>query len=166
MTQFDIELALSTLKHYVNSYDTQLGWKEYTEETFMKDMVYGVGISIDEKYTYKDGFELFLKKLSAPKIGNGYVAIPEYQFTPFDKAGKICDNEHRYIQWWITLKEFWEKYECINDVTLALNIPDFDEDMESCFSYQPEYPCDDAVKQATILHNMGFEILPLGTIET
>ena len=58
-SKFDIE----KFKEYVNTYDVNrhgLG----SDKTIIKDMVYGLGIALDEKkYSMADGFRKFVKHL-------------------------------------------------------------------------------------------------------
>lgn len=61
----DIEKATKALQDYMNTYDKQFGYKEYSEECFINDVLYGLGIALDpEKYRYAGGFDLFKRKLS------------------------------------------------------------------------------------------------------
>jgi hypothetical protein len=56
--------ALAFLKNYVNTYDKQAAWDDLTESGFIKDMVYGIGVALDEeKYSYANGFERFQARL-------------------------------------------------------------------------------------------------------
>lgn len=61
----NIEKATKALQDYMNTYDKQYGYKEYSEECFINDILYGLGIALDpKKYRYADGFSLFKQKLS------------------------------------------------------------------------------------------------------
>jgi len=60
---------LDQMKNYVNTYDSQTGWEDYSDETFIKDMLYGVGLAVDrKKYEWSDGFLLFKKKILSKYI--------------------------------------------------------------------------------------------------
>lgn len=53
---FDLE----KYKEYISTYDA----KNYSDETIVKDMLYGVGISLDEKkYSMANGFKNFINYL-------------------------------------------------------------------------------------------------------
>ena len=88
-------------------------------------------------------YELKQSKL----IGTGYYAIPE------------DDKDYDNLQWWIVEKSFYDKEKYMPDFHLKLDIPDFGQDMESCFSYQPDYPSKDLEKQSKLLTDMGFTII-------
>lgn len=52
------------LKHYINTYDTQLGYLTYDDTTLVNDLLYGIGIALDEeKFQYADGFQKFKQEL-------------------------------------------------------------------------------------------------------
>ena len=60
MSDFDYE----KFKDYVNTYDKQIGYKSYSEETIINDMLYGIGICLDEdEYKFGDGYARFRIKL-------------------------------------------------------------------------------------------------------
>lgn len=57
--KFDIE----KFKEYVNTYDPKKHGLD-ADKTIVKDMVYGLGIALDEKeYEMADGFRKFIKHL-------------------------------------------------------------------------------------------------------
>ena len=58
---FDIVKAVEYYKNFVNTYkDDQFLF----DTTFIEDMLYGIGVSIDkDKYTWADGYLEFLKYL-------------------------------------------------------------------------------------------------------
>jgi hypothetical protein len=90
------------------------------------------------------------------KIGEGYLAIPEL-------VQSFYDRKDNFIQWWVVKKEFWEEHKYIDDVHLDLDIPNFAQDQESCFTYQPTYPSDNLHFQSSMLEEYGFHTFPLGT---
>ena len=55
MKNFDLE----KFKHYVNTYDKQLGHKDYELHTILEDFLYGIGICINDDYENSDGFKKF-----------------------------------------------------------------------------------------------------------
>jgi hypothetical protein len=53
-------------KKYVGTYDTQTRYIDYSDETFLADMLYGIGISFNPKvYMFSNGFLLFKEKIKA-----------------------------------------------------------------------------------------------------
>lgn len=63
MSNFDIEKALSYMQEYINTYHNQPCYKTYTEVTFINDMLYGIGVAVDEEYRFAQGFHQFKEKL-------------------------------------------------------------------------------------------------------
>ncbi len=65
---------LTKFKDYVNTYDSQLGHKDYEVRTIIDDFLYGIGICLNEdEYKNADGYQRFqeviIKHLDAkPKI--------------------------------------------------------------------------------------------------
>ena len=63
MARQESKFDLEKFKKYVNTYDTKkhgLG----SDNTIVKDMIYGLGIALDEeKYSMADGFRKFVKHL-------------------------------------------------------------------------------------------------------
>lgn len=56
--------AVKSLQDYVATYHQQIEYDGYSDETFIKDIVYGVGISIDpSRYSYADGFDRFAARV-------------------------------------------------------------------------------------------------------
>jgi len=51
-------------QEYVNSYSKQKYYMNYSDKTFIEDMIYGIGLSLArEKDGFEDGFEKFKEKL-------------------------------------------------------------------------------------------------------
>lgn len=48
---------------YVATYSDQPYYETYSDETFINDMIYGIGIAIDKKYEFNKGFKLWKKDL-------------------------------------------------------------------------------------------------------
>jgi hypothetical protein len=63
MKEFDIEKAIDYLQHYVNTYKSQPCYKDYTEETWIEDILYGLGVSVSNEFMFADGFHKFKCKL-------------------------------------------------------------------------------------------------------
>lgn len=56
--------AVDRIKHYVDTYDTQPGFLDYSDDTFIKDMLYGIGVALDQrKYAFAPGFDEFKRVL-------------------------------------------------------------------------------------------------------
>lgn len=56
--------TLSKIKHYFDTYNNQKGFESYTDETFINDYLYGLGIAVDKsKYQFAQGYDLFLQEL-------------------------------------------------------------------------------------------------------
>ena len=52
--------AVESLKHYIDTYDKQPMYEDYTDACFINDIIYGLGIALDEKqYSMADGFIRF-----------------------------------------------------------------------------------------------------------
>lgn len=55
---------VASLQHYMDTYDEQLHYEDYEDETYIDDVLYGLGISMEpEVYKYRSGFDLFKEKL-------------------------------------------------------------------------------------------------------
>jgi hypothetical protein len=64
--QEKIKKAVEYLKNYINTYDTQLGYMDYSDECFIDDILYGLGVSLDAKnHSFAGGFMAFKMKLLA-----------------------------------------------------------------------------------------------------
>ena len=55
----DMKNAIEHLKEYVGTYENQGGWEEYRPETYIDDILYGLGTSISDKFKFADGFDRF-----------------------------------------------------------------------------------------------------------
>lgn len=66
-----IILAVGAMQRYVATYTDQEGYRDYSEDTFINDMLYGIGLALDRnKYACAHGFEAFkdeLRKRLAPR---------------------------------------------------------------------------------------------------
>ena len=54
-----IEQTVEYMIKYINTYKDQFGWKEYTHETFLDDMIYGIGVAMSDQYKMAQGYEKF-----------------------------------------------------------------------------------------------------------
>lgn len=60
----DNRQVIEDMTNYLQSYPKQRCWESYSPETILNDLVYGIGISIDEKcYSYADGYRDFKRYL-------------------------------------------------------------------------------------------------------
>lgn len=57
--------AVDRMKHYLDTYDQQPGFLDYSDDTFIRDMLYGIGVALDQrKYAFAHGFDEFKTLLS------------------------------------------------------------------------------------------------------
>lgn len=57
--------VVTFFQDYVSTYSSQQGYEQYTDETFIMDILYGLGIALDpEEYKCADGFRKFKISLS------------------------------------------------------------------------------------------------------
>lgn len=62
----NIVKATKKLDHFVSTYKDQPGYQKYSDKTYLNDMLYGIGLSIDEKkYFAAVGYDKFLKVLKS-----------------------------------------------------------------------------------------------------
>lgn len=47
------------LENYWRTYVDQAGFEEYSEETFLADALYGIGVAISEEYKCAGGYDRF-----------------------------------------------------------------------------------------------------------
>ena len=62
-TEIKNDFDWDSFKKYVNSYDPKKHGLD-SEQTIIKDMLYGLGICLDDKYENRNGFLKFLKEIS------------------------------------------------------------------------------------------------------
>jgi len=58
-----MEDIVEKFQGYMSTYHEQPGYQEYTDETFIEDILYGMGVSIDPKYQFANGLRDFKKVL-------------------------------------------------------------------------------------------------------
>jgi hypothetical protein len=59
-----MEKAVAYLKHYISTYDRQYGYLDYRDETLIDDILYGLGVALDERaHQFADGFDRWKGKL-------------------------------------------------------------------------------------------------------
>lgn len=59
-----IEEAVAYLQKFMATYPNQTGYLDYTDRTFLNDMLYGIGVALGGKVG-ADGFDEFKDKLRA-----------------------------------------------------------------------------------------------------
>lgn len=57
--------AVASLKDYMDRYDKQQSYESYSEETLIDDVLYGLGIALDSRNAYANGYEKFKTRLIA-----------------------------------------------------------------------------------------------------
>lgn len=55
--------AVEHLQKYMMTYSNQAGYLNYSDETLIDDVLYGLGVALNERYRYRDGFDLFRQRL-------------------------------------------------------------------------------------------------------
>ncbi|EDM47775.1 hypothetical protein [Marinobacter algicola] len=61
----DIKAAVAYLQEYMNTYSQQHSYEAYRAETLIDDVLYGLGVALDKKYKYAQGYDEFKKVLRA-----------------------------------------------------------------------------------------------------
>ena len=56
--------AVAYLAEYMRTYDLQPGYEDYSEATFIDDVIYGLGVALDPKsHKFAQGLDIFKAKL-------------------------------------------------------------------------------------------------------
>lgn len=56
--------VIESLQEYMNTYNKQVGYLDYTDDTIINDVLYGLGIALDkERYSFGKGYHLFAARL-------------------------------------------------------------------------------------------------------
>ncbi len=59
-----MKLMVKYFKAYIKTYDKQYGYENYSDTTFINDVLYGLGVAIDpNNHQYSNGFDVWKKKL-------------------------------------------------------------------------------------------------------
>jgi len=58
-----IEEAVAYMTRYMTTYPDQLHYKDYAIVTYLHDMLYGVGVSLNTKFENADGYDEFKEEL-------------------------------------------------------------------------------------------------------
>lgn len=70
--QKKVDAAIKYLVNYMTTYDKQMGYLDYTDETIIEDVLYGLGVALDgEKYKWANGFAKFKERLANHLAGKG-----------------------------------------------------------------------------------------------
>ena len=58
-----MKAAVAYMQEYVATYSNQREVESYSEETYIDDILYGLGVSLDKKNEWAGGFENFKERL-------------------------------------------------------------------------------------------------------
>lgn len=59
-----MEAAVASLRSYMSSYNNQAHYEDYTDQTFIDDVLYGLGVALDpEAHRFATGFDRFKAQL-------------------------------------------------------------------------------------------------------
>ncbi len=59
-----MQRIVADLQRYAATYSDQQSFADYSDETFINDMLYGIGVALDrEKYSFASGFVAFQEDL-------------------------------------------------------------------------------------------------------
>jgi hypothetical protein len=90
--QFNAVLAAERMTRYLDGYDTQGHVESYTVETFIEDMIYGVGVAIDpEGHVFAQGFRKFKTDLLS---ASPHLASAEELATTKDALEEASEPNH------------------------------------------------------------------------
>lgn len=94
-----VQEAIKYLQHYMNTYDSQMGYLEYTDEIIINDVLYGLGVALDrDQYQFADGFKKFkevLRKHLAADIEQPTV-IPEESKRTCEHGTMVANNDPKF----------------------------------------------------------------------
>ena len=63
-SQERMKLMVKYLQRYMETYDQQYGYENYTDTTFINDVLYGLGVAINPtEHQYAGGFDKWKMKL-------------------------------------------------------------------------------------------------------
>lgn len=73
--------AVDYLKKFMETYDRQHNYTDYPDETYINDVLYGLGASLGKEYEFAGGFEKFKERLRAhltpPSEKQGWISVNE-----------------------------------------------------------------------------------------
>jgi hypothetical protein len=58
-----MEKAVAYLTKFMATYDQQHGYQDYSDETYINDVLYGLGVSLSDEYQFAGGFRKWRAKL-------------------------------------------------------------------------------------------------------
>ena len=59
-----MELMVQYLKRYIDTYDNQYHYQNYSDTILIDDILYGLGVALNpEEHQFADGFDTFKNKL-------------------------------------------------------------------------------------------------------
>jgi hypothetical protein len=58
-----MELIVKRFQKYIATYSDQPSYGSYSDETFLSDMLYGIGVAFDPKFKFYYGYEKWLEVL-------------------------------------------------------------------------------------------------------
>ena len=88
MEKVNINKALESLKDYLGSYDQQSGYQSYSTETFVHDVLYGLGIAIDkDKYHAAQGYKKFKLAL------NDLIAMDKWTSVAVEPSDELLNKD-------------------------------------------------------------------------
>lgn len=62
--QQKVEAGIAMLTKFMVTYDKQSGYLDYTDDTIINDILYGLGVAInEEEYSFASGFDKFKEVL-------------------------------------------------------------------------------------------------------
>jgi len=62
----DVERIVKSLKKFINTYDKQTHYQNYSNDTIIDDFLYGLGVAFDsEKHSFANGYKKWKQKLTA-----------------------------------------------------------------------------------------------------
>lgn len=63
-SQKRIKLMVQFLTRYMETYDKQYNYEGYSDETFIEDILYGLGVALNpQEHRFADGFDRWKEKL-------------------------------------------------------------------------------------------------------
>jgi hypothetical protein len=55
--------VVAQFQKYMSTYHNQEGYKDYSDECYIADVLYGLGVSLSDDYRFAQGFKKFKKDL-------------------------------------------------------------------------------------------------------
>lgn len=80
---------VSRMQHYVATYTDQAEFANYSDETFINDMLYGIGCALCGEYRMADGFSRFKERIARE------IVVAQYEGVTEDWAKTLSDVAER-----------------------------------------------------------------------